>query len=57
LLAEDVRAGLLMPLLKKFDLPSRPMHIVYLKDRRPTAKLRSFVEFVAARFAPLLNDR
>jgi DNA-binding transcriptional LysR family regulator len=50
LLAEDVRAGSLIPILRKFELPSRPMHVVHLPDRRPTPKIRTFIDFVAARF-------
>jgi hypothetical protein len=26
------------------------MHIVFLPDRRPTPKLRAFIDFVVARF-------
>jgi DNA-binding transcriptional LysR family regulator len=50
LLEEDVKAGRLMRLLPSFDAPSRPMHLVYLPDRRPTAKMQKFVEFVLATF-------
>ncbi|MFK3739567.1 LysR family transcriptional regulator [Massilia sp. TN1-12] len=52
LLEADVRAGRLVHLLPDYALPSRPMHIVYLPDRYRSLKLRSFVDHVAARFAP-----
>jgi DNA-binding transcriptional LysR family regulator len=51
LLAEDLAAGRLTPLLAKYLRPPRPMHLVYLRDRTLTPKLRAFIEFVAQRFA------
>ena len=50
LLADDVASGRLVRILTDYDPPSRPMHLVYLKDRRPTPKLRSFIDFVVAKF-------
>ena len=50
LLEADVRAGRLVRLLCGYELPSRPMHVVYLPDRYRSPKLRSFVEFVVERF-------
>jgi DNA-binding transcriptional LysR family regulator len=50
LLADDIRAGRLVALLRDYALPARPMQVVYLPDRRPTAKLRTFVDFVIERF-------
>lgn len=50
LLSADVAAGRLVRLLPEYQLPSRPMHVVYLPDRRLSPKLRSFVDFVVARF-------
>ena len=50
LLAGDVAAGRLVRLLEGWEVPSRPMHIVYLRDPHPSPKLRSFVDFVIARF-------
>lgn len=50
LLADDVRAGRLLPLLPRFEVPSRPLHLVYPHDRRPTPKLQRFVEFVLEKF-------
>ena len=50
LLAQDVAAGRLVRLLPEYELPSRPMHIVYLRDQHMSPKLRSFVDFVVERF-------
>jgi len=51
LLAEDIAAGRLVPILTDSTLPSRPVHAVWLPDRRPTPKLRTFIDFIADRFA------
>jgi len=51
LLTEDVAAGRLVKLLPDYQSPSRPMHLVYLPDRRPATKLRAFIEFARNRFA------
>ena len=50
LVGDDVASGRLVRLLADYELPSRPMHIVYVADRRPTPKLRSFIDFVVERF-------
>ena len=50
LVGDDVAQGRLVRILADYELPSRPMHIVYLADRRPTPKLRSFIDFIAASF-------
>ncbi|QPF75180.1 LysR family transcriptional regulator [Roseateles sp. DAIF2] len=55
LLEADVRAGRLVRLLPDFVLPSRPTHVVYLPDRYRAPKLRSFVDFLAERFADTLS--
>lgn len=49
LLERAVDSGALIRLLPDWELPSRAMHIVRLPDARPSAKLRSFVDFVIAR--------
>ncbi|WP_201775754.1 LysR family transcriptional regulator [Chromobacterium subtsugae] len=51
LLADDVAAGRLLRLLPDHPLPSRPMHLLYPTDRRPTPKLASFIDFMLAAFA------
>jgi DNA-binding transcriptional LysR family regulator len=50
LLAEDLDAGRLVRLLPEHQPLSRPVHLVYMPDRRLTPKLRSFIDFVVARF-------
>lgn len=51
LLAEDIAAGRLQPVLEAYLPEPRPLHLVYLPDRRPRPKLSSFVEFLLARVA------
>lgn len=52
LLAEDVAAGRLVPLLEDYVPRPRPMHLVYPRDRQPTPKLTTFIDFMLERFAP-----
>lgn len=49
LLADDLRAGRLTRVLRDYMPPARPMHLLYLPDRRPTPKLRTFLDWVSAR--------
>jgi len=51
LLEADVRAGRLVQLFPTYELPSRPMSVVYLPDRYRSPKLRSFVDFLVERFS------
>jgi DNA-binding transcriptional LysR family regulator len=50
LLADDLAAGRLLHVLPGWAPPSTPMHLLYAQDRRPTAKLRSMIEFLLKRF-------
>jgi DNA-binding transcriptional LysR family regulator len=50
LLDADVRAGRLVRLLPDYELPSRPMHVVYLPHRYRSPRLRSFIDFIVERF-------
>jgi DNA-binding transcriptional LysR family regulator len=50
LIADDIATGRLVRLLGDCELPLRPMYIVYHADRRPTPKLRTFVDFVIRSF-------
>lgn len=52
LLANDVAAGHLIALFPDHELPSRPMNLLFQKDRRMSAKLRSFIDFTVERFGP-----
>jgi DNA-binding transcriptional LysR family regulator len=51
-IGDDLAAGRLVPLLID-DLPPRelPIHVVYASRRHLSAKVRSFVDFLAERFA------
>lgn len=50
LLEDDVRAGRLVQLFSTYELPSRPMSVVYPPDRYRAPRLRSFVDFLLERF-------
>ena len=47
----DVRAGRLVPLLQDFTPLPVPIYAVYPSRKHLSAKVRSFVEFLVARFA------
>lgn len=50
-LARDALAdGRLLRLLPSYEVPSQPLHMLYLPDRRVTPKLRSFIDFSIAAF-------
>lgn len=50
MLREDLAAGRLVQVLPDYAGPSHPMHILFPASRRPTPKLRSFVDFVVEVF-------
>lgn len=49
LLGPAIAAGHVVPLLPDWELPTRAVHLVRLPEARPSAKLRSFLDFVVAR--------
>jgi len=51
LVGDDIAAGRLHAVLGDYHLPVRPMHLLYLRDRHASIKLRSFVDFALAAFA------
>jgi DNA-binding transcriptional LysR family regulator len=51
LLDPAVARGDLVRLLPRWSLPSRPLHVVRLPQARPSAKLRTFVDFVVERLS------
>jgi DNA-binding transcriptional LysR family regulator len=54
IIADDLRAGTLVALpLDQPEIQTSAVHAVYLPDRRPPAKVRAFIDFLAARFAPV----
>jgi DNA-binding transcriptional LysR family regulator len=52
LLAQDVAAGRLVPILRKYLPAPRPMNLIYPRDRRATPKLTTFIDFMVERFGP-----
>ena len=48
--ADALAAGWLKPVLPAWSFRSTPMRLVYAPDRRPTARLRSAIEFLIERF-------
>ena len=49
-LADDLAAGRLLPVLPGWSLMPSPMYLIYAQDLHPSAKLRSVVDFLLARF-------
>jgi DNA-binding transcriptional LysR family regulator len=49
-LADDIMRGNLIPILQDFIPEPKPMHLIYPRDRQPTPKLSTFIEFVVQRF-------
>ena len=50
LVREALSSGRLVRVLPDYETPSRPMHLVFLADRRQTPKLRSFIDFAVKAF-------
>lgn len=49
-LADDLASGRLLPVLPAWSLAPSPMHLVYPQNQRPTAKLRTAIDFLLDRF-------
>jgi DNA-binding transcriptional LysR family regulator len=45
---EGLRSGRLIKVLPDYEIPSRPIHLVYDPDRRQTPKLKSFISAVVS---------
>ena len=52
LMAGDIAAGRLLPVLQEYVPAPRPMHLVYARDRQPTPKLTTLIEFILQRYGP-----
>ncbi len=52
LLADDIAAGRLVPLLQDYVPAPRLMHVLYPRDRQPTPKLTTFIDFLLERYGP-----
>lgn len=50
LVRASLAEGRLIQILPDYEVPTRPMHILYAPDRRVTPKLRSFLDFSVAKF-------
>jgi len=46
LVAEDIMAGRLIHVLADWVYKPTPMYLIYAQDARPTAKLRSIIDFL-----------
>ena len=53
IVAEEVRAGRLVPLLQDYRAPRSPIYAVYPSRKHLTAKVRVFADFLVERFAGL----
>ena len=51
IVADDVRAGRLVPLLPRYTLPAIPINAAYPSRRHLSAKVRAFIDFLAQHFA------
>lgn len=49
LLSDAIRSGQLIRLVPGWDLPTRPVHVVRRASARPSAKVRSFIDFAVER--------
>ncbi|WP_347557907.1 LysR family transcriptional regulator [Robbsia sp. KACC 23696] len=50
LLADDIASGRLLPILPAWCYAAAPMYLVHARDQRPTALLRTAIDFLTARF-------
>lgn len=50
MLADDLARGRLVQVLPEWTPVASPMYLLYAVDRRPTAKLRSMIDFLLKRF-------
>lgn len=55
-IAESVRAGRLVVVLRKFEPAPLPVSLLYVHESRITAKLRAFVDFAAPRLRARLTS-
>jgi DNA-binding transcriptional LysR family regulator len=51
IIAPDVRAGRLKPILRRFEPPPLNIYVVYPSRRHLSAKVRAFADFLVERFA------
>ena len=51
IIAEDLRTGQLIQLFMNYTTPETPVHAFFPHTRYLSAKTRTFIEFMASRFA------
>jgi len=49
-LSGEIAAGRLVRVLPDYEGPSRPMHVLYPAGRRPTVKVKSFIDAIVDEF-------
>jgi DNA-binding transcriptional LysR family regulator len=54
---EDIVAGRLVPTLDDWDLPHLTINLAYPSRKHLSAKVRSFIDFMAAHFAKMDYER
>lgn len=52
LVRQYYESGQLIEVLSRYRVESRPMHLLYVADRQPTPKVRSFIDEVMRTFGP-----
>jgi DNA-binding transcriptional LysR family regulator len=52
MLKQDITAGRLIQLCADAKAPIFPAHVIYLPERKLTAKFATFIDFVVERFGP-----
>jgi DNA-binding transcriptional LysR family regulator len=50
IVSEELASGALVPVLREYGVPEMALHAVYPPGRNPSAKLRSFIDFLVPRF-------
>jgi DNA-binding transcriptional LysR family regulator len=55
---DDLAAGRLVRVMRPFERPPVPVHLLHVEGRRAAAKVRAFIDFAAARLreAPALHE-
>jgi DNA-binding transcriptional LysR family regulator len=54
MVADDLRAGRLVPMLRKFQVaPESAIYLVYLPNRTLPSRVRALIDFLAERFGPV----
>lgn len=51
LMSAEIAAGRLVRILPDYEVPCRPVHVLYAQDRRMTPRLRSFIDFCITHFS------